>query len=75
MSITLRGDHCRCSGCNELFNSTAAHAKHRVGPYAPINNTSTRKCLTPEQMRAKGMVRNAGGWWTTGARPVFERVA
>jgi hypothetical protein len=56
-----------------LFNSTAAHTKHRVGPYAPINKPETRRCLTPAEMTAKGMVRNALGLWVTAAMPSTKR--
>jgi len=69
--MKLRGDHCRCSGapyggCGEHFNSTYAFDKHRTGPW------SARRCLSPDEMRAKGMVRNADGWWLSSAskRPI-----
>jgi hypothetical protein len=61
-AVILRGDHCTCSACHELFNSTAAFDKHRFGEYG-----NGRRCLTVEEMLAKGMSRNSGGWWVTAA--------
>lgn len=55
----LRGDHCRCSGCAEYFNSTAAFDRHRRGEYG------NRRCLTVDEMTAIGMAKNADGWWVT----------
>jgi hypothetical protein len=75
MSTPIRGDRCRCSGCGELFNSTHAHAKHRVGPFSPINKPDTRRCLTADEMISKGMSRNAVGLWITEARTTFSRVS
>jgi hypothetical protein len=51
--MNLRGDHCRCSGapyggCGEHFNSTYAF-EHRTGSW------SARRCLSVDEMRAKGM--------------------
>ena len=53
----LSGDHCRCSTCREYFNSTSAFDRHRTGDYAG------RRCLTVDEMHAKGMVISATGWW------------
>lgn len=55
----LRGAHCRCSACGAFFNSAAPFDWHRTGPY------SGRRCLGADEMAAKGMVLNAGGWWVT----------
>lgn len=60
MTRILRGDHCRCSGCNEYFNSTAAFDKHRRGYYGLY-----RRCLSVDEMLSIGMARNADGWWVT----------
>jgi hypothetical protein len=74
MSAVIRGDRCVCGGCGELFNSTYAHAKHRVGPYSPINKPETRRCLSVDQMLAKGMSRNSAGFWIAEKRTTFSRV-
>lgn len=44
-----------------MFNSTAAFEKHRTGPM------DARRCLTPSEMRARGMAQ-ANGWWVTKLR-------
>ena len=71
--LALRGDHCACSVCNERFNSTAAFDKHRTGDW------QARRCMTPEQMRSKGMAISATGWWVTSSwkRPIrpFRAIA
>lgn len=56
----LTGDHCQCGACDEYFNSTKAFDRHRRGK--PGVN---RHCLTPTQMLAAGMCKNAGDWWIT----------
>jgi hypothetical protein len=61
MAPTLRGDHCQCPTCGESFNSTSAFDKHRVGPYT--HDLTTRRCLSPAEMRVAGMATNAAGWW------------
>lgn len=54
----LRGDKNQCSGCGELFRSTYAFTLHRVGEFG-VN----RRCLTPDQMSERGMVKRADGFW------------
>jgi hypothetical protein len=53
----LRGGHNQCTGCGEYFKSNSAFALHR----------RAGACLTPAEMRAKGMVQVAdkhdGLWW------------
>ncbi len=60
----LRGDRNQCAGCGELFNSTHAFDKHRTGDFG-----TDRRCLTPEQMLAKGMVLGADEFWRGSAMP------
>jgi hypothetical protein len=55
--MNLRGDHCQCAACGQYFNSTYAFDKHRVGDY------TGRRCLTVDEMRAKGMAQKPEGWW------------
>lgn len=57
--VVLRGDHNQCPTCAEFFNSTAAFDRHRVGAF----RADARRCLTPSEMEAKGMARNASGFW------------
>ena len=70
-SVKLTGDHNECAGCGELFNSTAAFDRHRTGSFGFHGKGVTRRCLTPAEMLAKGMSKNATGWWVTelGGRP------
>lgn len=61
--MNLTGDRCLCSGppyqgCGERFNSTFSFDAHRVGTYA----TNDRRCLTPQEMRDKGMKLTPNGW-------------
>ena len=39
-----------CSVCKEPFLSQGLFDQHRVGKYSP----DERRCLTPDEMRAKG---------------------
>ncbi len=50
---------CRCGGCGETFNSVGAFDSHRSG------DMDQRHCLTPEAMRAAGMLLNERGRWIT----------
>lgn len=62
--MNLTGQLNQCQGCKEYFNSNAAFTKHRVGKFG-VN----RRCMTPEEMLAKGMVKNSRGFWVTMPRP------
>jgi hypothetical protein len=59
----MRGDRCRCTTCGELFNSTLAFDKHRIGEYG-----SSRRCLDAVQMTARGMSKLDDGFWVTRRR-------
>lgn len=61
----LNGDHNQCPSCGEYFNSSASFDGHRYGKHTG----NLRKCLTVDQMTAKGMSVDSGGWWITSARP------
>jgi hypothetical protein len=63
--VKLSGDRNQCAGCSEVFNSTAAFDKHRIGAFGV-----DRRCATVQQMREKGMVKNAAGYWITAANPM-----
>ena len=67
----LRGDRNQCSRCFMCFNSTAAFDKHRVGEHA--NNG--RRCLSADEMIAKGMVLREDGFWRGSAMPESAREA
>ncbi len=56
--IILRGDRNQCGSCGELFNSSAAFDKHRMGDFG-----KDRRCRSQEEMRGKGMAKNAAGFW------------
>lgn len=51
---------CQCTGCGEYFGGVYTFDMHRA----------TGQCLTPAQMRAKGLVRSPRGYWGRPA-PVF----
>lgn len=60
----LRGDKNQCPGCGEYFNSTGAFEKHRTGKFGV-----DRRCKTPEEMTAAGMVKKADGFWIGSLKP------
>lgn len=64
MGVTLRGDRNQCAGCDELFNSTHAFEKHRTGEHG-----KDRRCMTRDEMLARGMVLGADGFWRGSAMP------
>lgn len=64
MSLKAGGQRCRCGACGQYFNSVSVFDRHRVGAYS-----SSRRCLTATQMTERDWLRNASGFWTTGAMP------
>lgn len=62
--MKLSGDRNQCQGCKAYFNSTHAFDKHRRGEHG-----IDRRCLTADEMTAKGMVQNAAGFWCGSAMP------
>jgi len=66
--MNLSGDRNQCQGCKTFFNSTFAFDKHRRGEHG-----IDRRCLTAEEMQAKGMSQNAAGFWISAAMTPFAR--
>ena len=62
--MRLTGDRNQCQGCKQFFNSLFAFEKHRTGEHG-----KDRRCLTPDEMLAKGMSLNGAGFWITSAMP------
>lgn len=60
----LRGDRNQCAGCGAYFNSTHAFERHRTGAFGV-----DRRCLTADEMTARGMVLGADGFWRGSAMP------
>ena len=56
--MILTGQRNQCQGCKQYFNSNVAFDKHRRGKFGV-----DRRCLTPDEMRAKGMLINHAGFW------------
>ncbi|HQR98138.1 MULTISPECIES: hypothetical protein [unclassified Polaromonas] len=62
--MKLSGDRNQCQGCKEYFNSSFAFNKHRHGDHG-----IDRRCMTVDEMQAKGMSKNAAGFWISAAMP------
>ena len=62
--MKLRGDRNQCTGCGAYFNSSRAFEKHRTGAHGV-----DRRCMTAEEMMARGMVLGADGFWRGSAMP------
>jgi hypothetical protein len=62
--VKLSGDRNQCCACGQLFNSTFAFDKHRTGEFG-----KDRRCLTTDEMKAKGMAVNAAGFWVSSVMP------
>jgi hypothetical protein len=58
--MRLTGDRNQCQACNGYFNSVKAFDKHRHGDFGV-----DRRCRTEAEMLAKGMAKNAAGFWVT----------
>jgi len=57
---------CQCTECKHFFKSTFAFDKHRAGTHG-----ADRRCMSEDEMRAKGMDRNQAGYWISAKREVF----
>lgn len=68
--MNLSGDRNHCQGCKEFFNSSFAFDKHRTGDFG-----KDRRCLTVAEMEAKGMSKNAAGFWISSSMPELHREA
>lgn len=62
----LKAEH--CAACHETFSGTTAGDKHRTGDHAVSTGPTRRRCLTADEMLAKGMtyLTNAHGTWIWG---------
>ncbi len=58
LPLPVGSPKCLCRSCGLYWTSEAAFAAHRVGEYG-IN----RRCLTQDELRAKGFAPNEGGYW------------
>ena len=56
---SFRGDVNQCPTCFTVFNSSKAFDKHRVGDF------TARRCLSDDEMLAKGMGPNRYGRWVS----------
>jgi hypothetical protein len=61
-----QGGHCGCEGCGQQFTGMQPFDMHRVGSYASGRKPSTRRCLSADEMHAKGMTQTESGAWATG---------
>lgn len=52
-----------CSGCHETFSGTGTGDAHRVGRHGVKTGSDRRRCLSIEEMEAKGLVLNERGIW------------
>lgn len=60
----LTGNRCRCAACGDYFNSTSTFDRHRAGTFAARGTwPHARRCLTTEELHAKGWARNVVGFW------------
>jgi len=60
----FRAEHCRV--CHQTFSGTSTGDTHRVGDHGTLLLPLGRRCLTPAEMDARGMVLNRNKIWTSG---------
>lgn len=58
--MKLTGNRNQCQSCKEYFNSNTAFDKHRTGDHG-----HSRRCRTPQEMTALGMLVKSAGFWIT----------
>lgn len=57
---------CQCGACGAYFTNDGNFLKHRTG------DADHRRCLTPAQLRHKGLLLNDRGYWQGPGREVSE---
>jgi hypothetical protein len=67
-----QGGKCKCEACGAWFTGMQSFDWHRAGSYAVGRKPFTRRCLSTDEMRTKGMAQIESGAWTTG-RPYSGR--
>jgi hypothetical protein len=66
--MKLRGQKNQCQGCKQYFNSNTAFEMHRTGRHG-----IDRRCMTTDEMTAKGMSLNAQSFWISERNERFEK--
>lgn len=54
--LPLGSEMCECPTCHLFFSTTRNFDRHQIGPY----HDNSRRCLTPQEMEAKGMFERRG---------------
>ena len=62
----MKAEH--CAACHETFTGTYAGDLHRVGKHAVSSGPDRRRCMTEDEMLARGMTKNAKDMWTLGGK-------
>jgi len=61
------GQRNECCACHEYFAKNKTFASHRIGKFGWNKVKNTRRCLTPDEMKAKGYTKNEDDYWITPA--------
>jgi len=61
--MKLRGMRNQCQACKQYFNSNYPFEMHRTGKYGV-----DRRCMTVDEMTARGMSLNPAGFWISSKR-------
>ena len=62
--------YCHCTACGLTFRSETGFTAHRVGDYSQGRRP---RCLTVDELTARGWLPNAAGYWVTKAYDGPER--
>ena len=65
--LTRNTDRCRCMGCGAYFRGSGTFGLHRVGDW--LLDGANRRCLTREEMSAKGWLVDEAGFWIRARMP------
>jgi hypothetical protein len=61
--LTLTGNVSHCTSCGLTFRSAHGFDKHRIGAYSSAPPAYGRRCLTPDELRARGYEPDGKGRW------------
>lgn len=68
----LTGSMSECTACGLIFGSVRGFDAHRVGDFAKIGGTCTRRCLTVAELIAGGFAQAEHGVWLTADAKAYQ---
>lgn len=66
-------ERCMCAECGRYFSTTRNFDRHRIFIDKDVQDWDRRRCLTPAEMKAKGLIEKDGVWKQPGPEQQPQR--